>query len=170
MIEGINISPWMSEEEIEFLSSFLSPEDSMLEWGCGGSTLTFSKMVKEYHSIEHNQSWYKEIKNYLKNDKNITMHHVPADIIRGGKVFSAKYDEFVTYINYAQVINKKFDKVLIDGRGRQWCAEKILDYLNPDAIVFLHDFGVRGRERYNSVLNYYTVIGKAGTLVALKKS
>ena len=78
--------------------------------------------------------------------------------------------EFVTYINHVDLLGKKFDKVLIDGRARQWCAEKVLKYLKDDAVVFLHDFERPGRERYNSVLNYYTVIGKVGTLVALKKS
>ena len=170
MSKDIELAPWMSDEEIEFLSSFLKPDDVMLEWGCGGSTLCFSKLVKQYYSIEHNKDWFDKINTHLKTNNSITMYHVPPDIITDKKFGPSNYDEFITYINYVNVIGKKFDKVLIDGRARQWCAGKIVDFLNDDALVFLHDFGKPDRDRYNSVLNYYTIVGKVGTLVALKKS
>ena len=170
MSEKIELLPWMEEDEINFLSSFLNSNDTMLEWGCGGSTLYFSKIVKEYYSIEHTKDWYEKIKNYPKNKENVFMHYVPSDVPRKLKFGPSQRHEFVTYINHVDLLGKKFDKVLIDGRARQWCAEKVLKYLKDDAVVFLHDFERPGRERYNSVLNYYTVIGKVGTLVALKKS
>ena len=169
MNKDIELVPWMDDNEIEFLLSLLKPTDVMLEWGCGGSTLCFSKAVKEYYSIEHNEEWYKKISDHLKENENIFMYHIPTDIPRKLKFGPSSYHEFVTYINHVDFIDKKFDKVLIDGRARQWCAEKVKNYLNDDAIVFLHDFGKPDRERYNSVLNHYIVINKVGTLVALKK-
>jgi len=142
----------------------------MLEWGSGGSTLYFCDMVREYHSIEHDLKWYETVADHTKEKQNLQIYHIPSDLPRDRIFGPSKYEEFVTYINYVDTINKKFDKVLIDGRGRQWCAEKVINYLNQDAIVFMHDFGVPGRERYNSVLNHYTIIGKVKDLVALKKS
>ena len=47
--------PWMHDSEINLIMAFLTPEDVMLEWGCGGSTILFSQEVKEYYSIEHNK-------------------------------------------------------------------------------------------------------------------
>jgi|TARA_R110001583_G_scaffold17957_11_gene72161 hypothetical protein len=167
-ISNTQIGPWMSEKEINFLSSFLEPSDIMLEWGCGGSTLKFSQNVKEYYSIEHNKDWYNKIKNILSPKENIFMHYVPNDLPRKLVYGPSKYEEFVTYIKHVSTLNTRFNKVLIDGRGRQWCAEEVLPFLAPDAIVFLHDFGKPDRARYNSVLNFYSKIAQADTLIALK--
>ena len=52
------------------IEKYLSPETIMLEYGSGGSTLYFSKFVKEYYSIEHDKKWYDEIKIKISdNDK-----------------------------------------------------------------------------------------------------
>jgi len=165
----MDIKPWMKDDEIKFLLSFLQKEDIMLEWGCGGSTVEFSRYVKEYHSIEHNQDWYKKIKKILEDQQHVFMYCIPNDLPRDLIFGPSKYEEFETYIQYVNILNKKFNKVLIDGRGRQWCAKKVLSYLDDDAIVFIHDFGIPGRERYNSVLEHYSIIGKKDSLVALKK-
>jgi len=42
----------MDKREIEKIISYLKPEDRMFEWGCGGSTVYFSKYVSFYRSIE----------------------------------------------------------------------------------------------------------------------
>lgn len=34
----------------------------------------------------------------------------------------------------------RFDKVLIDGRARAFCAEYVLKYLHADSLVFIHDY------------------------------
>ena len=48
---------WMSQEEIDVITKYLSPDKHMLEWGAGGSTLFFSTLVKTYTSIEHDNDW-----------------------------------------------------------------------------------------------------------------
>ena len=45
--------PWMHDSEINLIIAFLNKEQSMLEWGCGGSTMLFSKYVKKYYSKIH---------------------------------------------------------------------------------------------------------------------
>ena len=47
----------MSPQEISLIESFLEPRDVMLEWGSGYSTLWYSKFVRDYYSIEHDQKW-----------------------------------------------------------------------------------------------------------------
>ena len=47
--------------------------------------------------------------------------------------------------------------VLIDGRSRAACAQKALDYISSDSIVFIHDFWLR--PEYRPALQNYTVIG-----------
>jgi len=46
-----------------------------LEWGAGGSTLYFSKIVSSYVSIEHDKSWYDKLTSQI--DDNVELLHVP---------------------------------------------------------------------------------------------
>jgi len=50
----------MSDLQIKGIMKYLNPNDIMLEYGSGGSTLFFSKHVKEYYSLEHEPEWYKK--------------------------------------------------------------------------------------------------------------
>jgi len=62
---------WMSEEEIELIERHLEPHFSMLEYGCGGSTLHFSRLVKNYYSIESDNEWADKILN--QSPQNVNM-------------------------------------------------------------------------------------------------
>ena len=68
---------WMSEEEINLIVSSLKPNDIMLEWGSGGSTVNFPQYVKKYYSIEHDESWYQDVKKELPD--NAEYHLVKLD-------------------------------------------------------------------------------------------
>lgn len=53
---------------------YIKGKNKMLEWGCGGSTLYFPKLVKNYVSIEHNQEWYEKLKPQLLD--NVELYFV----------------------------------------------------------------------------------------------
>ena len=90
--------PWMHDSEINLIIAFLNKEQSMLEWGCGGSTMLFSKYVKKYYSIEHNKEWYDKVNDKIKKDKikNIQNYHIPTE--DGGPDFPSTPDRYKTYI------------------------------------------------------------------------
>ena len=51
----------------------------------------------------------------------------------------------------------RFDKVLIDGRARAFCAEYVLKYLHADSLVFIHDY--HDRFFYHGTIEkYYTKV------------
>ena len=160
----------MSIAERNLISKYLSYDKSMLEWGAGGSTLFFSKYVKEYTSIEHDEGWYKKIKREIGNSidyKWFTLHHV---LNNKPRTIPTQVEQFLDYINYVDVLNKKYDIVLIDGRARPYCAQKVIPYLKENAVVFIHDFWER--PEYHWVLEYYDEIEsikKGQTIVALRK-
>jgi len=160
-----NIQPWMSAAEVELIVSTLQYNDTMLEWGSGGSTLLFPKYVSKYYSIEHNKEWADRIVPNVAS--NVMYKHIPQDAER---TLPTQRSQFSTYIEYIDNFNfNKIDKVLIDGRGRGWCAEYVLPYLHEDSIVFIHDFWQR--PNYHIVLNWYTEfksIRSGQSLVALK--
>lgn len=155
----------MSIAERNLISKYLSHDKHMLEWGAGGSTLFFSKYVGKYTSIEHDKEWYEQVK--LQMDDNVDLHHV---LNNQPRTIPTDPIQFEDYINYVDVLNHKYDIVLIDGRARPHCAKKILPYLKENAIVFIHDFWAR--PEYHWVFDYYDEVEsvkKGQTIVALRK-
>lgn len=150
------MKPWMSNYEIELINSFLKSSDVMLEWGSGGSTVTFSHKVKSYYSIEHVSEWYSNVDTEIKK-QNIS-HKVHNFLVEPDlpRTIPTKYEEFKTYIEYVDRLSIRFDKVLIDGRARVQCAEYVIPYLSENAIVFIHDFWQR--PQYHSILNKYDIV------------
>jgi len=161
---------YMSQEERNLISKYLGYDKVMLEWGAGDSTLFFSQYVKEYISIEHKKEWYDEIKpkinrrrpdNRFDSVNNIKLHYVKPNLPPS---HPRKPEEFLDYINYVDVLNKKYDIVLVDGRVRPHCAYKVIPYLNENAVVFIHDFWQRrssgewARSHYHWILEHYKEI------------
>ena len=101
---------YMSQEERNLISKYLGYDKVMLEWGAGGSTLFFSRYVKEYISIEHKKEWYDEIKPQTLQS-NIDLHYVKPNLPPS---HPRRPEEFLDYINYVDVLNKKYDIVLVD--------------------------------------------------------
>ena len=165
--------PWMHDSEMNLIMAFLTPEDVMLEWGCGGSTILFSQEVKEYYSIEHNKEWYEQVTKKVKdkNFKNVHTYFVPSEV--ENPIVPSKKEDYKTYIEYPKVIGKKYDRILIDGRARQFCSEFCIPYLNKGGLVFFHDFWMNERGRYRDVaLKHYnevaSIVSTNQTLVILQ--
>lgn len=147
-------SIFMKNKEIQTIRKYLDRDDIMLEWGSGGSTWYFPLFVKEYHSIEHQEKWYKKVSNNILHNTTLYLQEANKKTNR-----CKNRSEYKDYIEKVHDLNiKKFDKVLIDGRGRKYCAKEVLPYLQDDSLVFIHDFW--NRKRYHSVLKYYDVVEK----------
>lgn len=175
-------TPMMNKLEYQLIVDSLDKNKTMLEWGSGTSTTYFSQYAKYIDSIEHDPTWASQVRDSLSvyNIDNVTLHEVPWNSPRpnGGPT---EYYQFENYINYIDTLNKKFDVVLIDGRARFWCAQKILPYLKKDSIVFIHDFWkyedhmlhLTELEKYNQIFNWYEEIESVKyteqTIIKLKK-
>jgi GT2 family glycosyltransferase len=159
------MQPWMSNEEISLIEKYLKKNHIALEWGSGGSTVHFSKLVKEWNSIEHNKEWYLKVSK--NKPKNVNLHYVGSDYKMNKRHgVSSKWpmnENFRVYANYPSKLNKKFDIVLVDGRARKWCALQIIPYLKKDSVVFIHDFWMRADRNYHDVFEYFDVIDKVTT-------
>jgi hypothetical protein len=150
------MKPWMCQSEIDKIILYLKPEHKMFEWGCGGSTLFFSKYVSLYRSVEHNIEWYKDV---LPNiQKNTELYYIDCQ------------KEYENYINFIEKFSDLYDCILIDGRERVNCAIKAKKYLSTNGILLVHDFF--NRPRYNPILEFYNIIDRVDntkqTLAILK--
>ena len=81
--------PWITHGCINFFSTLDLTKLTMVEIGCGNSTIWFSNKVKEITSYEPNSVWVKEMKNsgyegkiiHHQHDYTFTIKDLSADII-----------------------------------------------------------------------------------------
>lgn len=133
-------------ENIAILSAFslLKKEVSVLEWGSGNSTLYYPKILKKdsyWHAIEHDNLWYKNIKNQIDtlNNESIKITHIePATQWKPG-TGDGTFEEFRNYVLYPLKLGVMFDYIIIDGRARPHCMKAGWEILNSDGIMILHD-------------------------------
>jgi hypothetical protein len=176
--------PWMDEKEIALIRKYLQPGHIMLEWGSGGSTFYFSQFVQKYYSIESDQKWGKIIRRrvlwsefwvkVLRGRKEPKIIYHPVKMPVRPRTIPTRYEDYRDFIERVDHLGvKRFDVVLIDGRGRDHCAKKILDYIDEKSVVFIHDYFMPGREYYSEVLQWYDILEAVTdtpqTLVALRK-
>src|SRR4051812_48669180 len=50
--------PWVNYASLRFISRLLKPEMIGFEYGCGGSSVFFSKRVKHLTSVDHEPQWF----------------------------------------------------------------------------------------------------------------
>jgi len=141
------LNTWMGKTARQLIVDNLNENDTMVEFGSGGSTLDFSTFVKQYYSYEFNKQWFDKTSAAIqnKNLKNINYYYTPVAI--------PDYTNFITQFTNCKI--GKIDKVLIDGRERVKCAKAIIPWITKDTLVFIHDWE---RERYKCVLEWYDIV------------
>lgn len=161
----------MSQHQIDMISSVLRPTDVMLEYGAGGSTAHFGKLVRRYISIEHDARWVNKL---LEQGLplSVEIRLCPPDNPVKLPVWVGQSHDFRSYIDCVTTLPyAHYDKVLIDGRVRVDCARRILPYLSQDSLVFVHDYFER--PRYHSIYEHYTLVDadrKTPSLAVFRKS
>ena len=171
---------------------YIKDKNKVLEWGSGTSTLYFSKIVKQFVSIEHNTEWYNRISSQItdnveyyyvaphgfKNDEELDKN-VPDLLCRAndpvlvdGITHWKTRDGFdwhcgIDYIRKPLELEyRDYDAVIVDGRCRTMCAY-IAKYLIKDGGYLIFD-DFKSRTYYHGILKYYEVIDGGDTLAILK--
>ena len=173
-----SFTPLMHKFEYEFIEKYLNSDDILLEWGSGNSTIYFSGLVKKVMTLEHDIDYYNQTENTINafDIKNIENLYIKTK--NGPPTKEYRYECLEEYINYPKNNNLEFTKVLVDGRGRKFCALSILDMIDESCIIFIHDFnhndveGYEDDEYFEDILNNYDIIERITDgqgIVALKK-
>lgn len=160
--------PQMTRREIRRIRRELRPTDVVLERGCGGSTYRFSKRVRDYYSIEHDPAWYEKMRRILERAgrKNVRILLVPPTLPETGvpnyaRSSDERYAQFREHVDAVEGLGvPRFDRVLIDGRSRPESAVRVLPFLGPDSLVFIHDFYNTRYDpaEYRRLLDQYEVV------------
>ena len=75
---------------------------------------------------------------------------------------------FIDYLNTIEEANEeRFDKVVVDGRVRPFCAFKAIEYMDENSTLIVHDFTTRPWN--HSILEWFDLTDTAGTFGVFKK-
>lgn len=166
--------PWISPDAIRALSRLLNNEMIGFEYGSGGSTIFYSKLLKSVHSVEHYEPWFDKVGTMLStleisNAKlDLILPNVPVDqqhlsskaqismTPEDYPVKDAVFDKYVRAIDkYADL---SIDFVSIDGRARVSCAERAIPKLKSGGILLLDNAERARYKKIHSLLGSWTQI------------
>jgi hypothetical protein len=112
--------PWITYPAIEFLKQLNLADKTVFEYGCGGSTLFWSRVAKQVDSVEHVDEFYQEVRQHLPGNCSVSLEIYPDD--------------------YIQAIRRRggpYDIIVIDGHSRVRCSEVAPAYLKPGGFIIL---------------------------------
>ncbi len=112
--------PWYTYSAIEFLSERTNKNMKIFEFGCGNSTLWWSKRAGHVTSCEHDADWFRRLRALCP--ENVRLIH--RDISAGS-----------SYAEAARHCGPCFDIIIIDGILRLECAFCAPDALGKSGVV-----------------------------------
>ena len=114
--------PWYTYPAIDFLEPRVKSHWNVFEWGCGNSSLWWSKRVHSVCSVEHDKDWFQVI--YKQRQRNGRLSLV-----------TDERDYVDAISSHSQESGHLFDVIVIDGEWRNACARRAPDYLSNDGII-----------------------------------
>ncbi|MGY6522405.1 MAG: class I SAM-dependent methyltransferase [Mongoliitalea sp.] len=135
--------PLITFEAIEYLKKLVHPKMKVFEYGSGGSTRFFAERVLEVHSVEHNEEWYRIVKEALVSKENLNLYlktgcNVTKDSF---DIISDEPEDGLDYREYTKVISNfadnYFDLVFVDGKARNACIQHALPKLKSNGILIV---------------------------------
>jgi len=146
-------SPWISFSAIRFLKKIIRKDMRVFEYGSGGSTLFWISRVQEVVSVEHDHSWYSNMKKQLDEQEIQNYRYMlveplndpgfdhkrfknPDDYISADPAYKGKNFE-----QYAKSIDSYpdgyFDIVVVDGRARPSCIKRGIPKLKKNGWLII---------------------------------
>jgi hypothetical protein len=137
---------WMSTAEVRLFTTLLAHSKTMLEFGCGGSTVLANSLGVQTFSVENQIAFSLRTQRLLASKfsgipriKPVFIDVPPGSTLKWGYPDSvnaqcARYHTDVWQLLPAGVP----DLVLIDGRFRMACILKTIQHV-PNSVILLHD-------------------------------
>lgn len=132
-----NPLPWYTYPAIEYLSQFDYADKSILEFGCGNSSIFWAARAKKVVSIEDNLKWFAKWQEEF-DEPNLEVRW---------------RDEGKGYEDAAFEDHELYDVVVVDGKRRAECAEAALKVLKSGGMIILDD-----SDRINTSVEYVKAV------------
>jgi hypothetical protein len=111
--------PWYTYPAIEYIRQLDFSEKDVFEFGCGNSTLFWSKVARKIVSVEHQKEWHDIFIKKVKENVEL-------------KLSPDKESYIQSILNHGS-----FDVIIIDGIYRFQCAQVAISKLKPGGLVIL---------------------------------
>lgn len=156
--------PWMNLEVCDWLTSFLSDDMHLFEWGSGGSTLFYARQVKKVISIEYDEVYFDFVSKQLKGIDNVELVLAPPQDSGKYKSFFPRhlgsyFDRYVETID--QYPDNYFDVIVVDGRQRNECFKRALKKVKREGIIVFDNFEreIYKKSQYHPGISYFMIEG-----------
>lgn len=111
--------PWFTYPAIDFLEPRVQRNWTVLEWGCGNSTLWWAARAKHVIGVEHDRAWHQLIASEAPANATIVLAEDPD-----------------RYANLQDAPDAgPYDVIVIDGEQRNRCARRAATSVKPDGII-----------------------------------
>jgi hypothetical protein len=163
------IAPVMSPRDQNLFYYYLTGVNTYFEFGSGGSTAQAALRVSKIISVESDARWHTHLRKLMDFPGDIVWYTVDLKVPWNGWGTPGRDSPPSDWPNYTHAYASSFnaDLILIDGRFRVSCALCVLSEITNRSVVMIHDFCVR--RQYWVVLQWYHLIERGDTLVALRK-
>jgi len=78
--DDIKAECWLHPAAVLYLESLLTPEMSVIEHGCGGSTLWFAERVKDVKSFDKNKAWVNKMREIAPYNARVSKDDCPQEM------------------------------------------------------------------------------------------
>jgi hypothetical protein len=111
--------PWITYPAIEYLKQLDLSDKTVFEYGCGGSTVFWSRVAQHVDSVEDNERFCLDVRAVLPSNGDLFFERDPDD--------------------YVRAIERRgpYDIIVIDGHSRVRCSEIAPAHLKPGGFVIL---------------------------------
>ena len=164
------MQPQMSAAEVTQFELQLAGLGSLLEFGCGGSTLVAARQVRRIVSVDSDPVWLGKVQSEVAREV-VEFTPVHANIGPVGEWgYPTDEGRIRDWPRYHAHIWRSMggspDAVLIDGRFRVACLLQAVIHCKPDCVLLFHDFF--DRPHNHVVLKHVDVLARVDTLAVLR--
>ncbi|HEX4056022.1 MAG TPA: class I SAM-dependent methyltransferase [Tepidisphaeraceae bacterium] len=111
--------PWFTYPAIDFLEPRVQRNWTVLEWGCGSSTLWWAARTKRVIGVEHDREWHQLIASEAPANATLVLAEDPD-----------------RYANLQDAPDAgPYDAIVIDGEHRNQCARRAVSSIKPDGVI-----------------------------------
>ena len=128
-------APWLTQQMIGILESWLKPTDVGVEWGSGRSTIWLARRVAHITTIEDNPEWAGRVADLIRAkslEERVNLNLAPISAADRQDPASSIY-----IATGQKIAPNSLDFALIDGAFRDQCTLAALQRLKPGAILIV---------------------------------
>lgn len=126
--------PWLTPEAIAYLEGFTKKHHTVLEFGCGGSTIYFAQKCTSILTFDNNPDW-------IELTKKTVLQNKLTNVTFGGGLCNAEW--------FKEIPDKKYDIVVVDSNTpRDELCKHVVNFVQTSGILVLDNYAGTKTDQY----------------------